>query len=105
MVTDVMVAVNDAVEAPALTMTLEGTETALLLLAKATLMPPAGAALDKLTEQVSESAPVIEVLPHEIPLTVGATAMPVPLMLTEAVGALLEIVNCPVVDVALVGSN
>ena len=43
--------------------------------------------------------------PHDSPLTVGATAVPVPLRLTEALVVVVEIVNCPVTAPALVGSN
>ena len=49
--------------------------------------------------------PVKVVVPHDSALTVGATAVPVPLRLTEALVVELEIVNCPVTAPALVGSN
>ena len=104
-VTEATVAVNDTLLAVAGTVTELGTVTALLLLARATLTPPVGAEPERLTVQESDRAPVIEVVPQETALTVGATAVPVPLRLTDALGALLEIVNCPVVAVALVGSN
>jgi hypothetical protein len=70
--------------------------TALLLLARLTVSPPLGAAPDMLTVQVSESDPVMEVLVHETALTVGATAMPAPLMFTVAAGALLVMAAMPV---------
>ncbi len=98
-------AVNAAPVAVAGTITEAGTVTALLLLARLTVRPPVGAKPDKLTVQASASDPVIEVLLQEIALTVGVTAVPVPLRLTVAVGALLEIVNCPVTELAPVGLN
>lgn len=104
-VTDATVAVNDALLAVAGTVTEPGTVTELLLLARVTVTPPVGAEPERLTVHVSESVPVIDVDPQETALTVGATAVPVPLTLTDALGALLEIVNCPVVEVAVVGSN
>jgi hypothetical protein len=101
----VTVAVNVALVAPAATVTLLGNVTALLLLASATVRPPVGAAPERVTVQASLSAPVIEVLLQETALTVGATEVPVPLRLTDALDALLEIANCPVIDAALVGPN
>jgi len=47
----------------------------------------------------------MEVLLQLTALTVGATVVPVPLRPTVAVGALLEIVSWPVVELAVVGSN
>lgn len=105
-VTDATLAVKDAALAVAGTVTELGTVTALLLLESATVTPPVGAVPDNVTVHESLSAPVIEVLPQETPLTVGAAEVPVPLRVTEELeDALLEIVNCPVVDAALVGSN
>lgn len=104
-VTEATVAVKAAVEAPAATVTLAGTVTALSLLASVTTWPPVGAAPDRLTEQESDSAPVIDVLPHETALTLGSTAVPVPLRLTEALCELLEIVNWPLAEVAVDGAN
>ena len=98
-------AVNAAVDAVAGTVTEAGTLTAELSLESATLSPPEGAEPDRVTVQASASVPVIEVVPQLMPLTVGVTVVPVPLRLTVAVGALLEIVNCPVVEFAAVGSN
>ena len=103
--TDATVAVNPAVEMPAGTDTLPGTVTELLLLASATLSPPVGAGPDRLTVHPSAREPVIELLAQDNPLTVGAVVVPVPLKLTLAVGALLEIVSCPVDALAVVGSN
>ena len=105
-VTDATVAVKDTVLAVAGTVTELGTATALLVLESATVTPPVGAVPDSVTVHESLSAPVIEVLPQETPLTVGAAEVPVPLRVTEELeDALLEIVNCPVADAALAGSN
>lgn len=105
-VTDATAAVNDALLAVAGTVTEPGTATALLLLAIATVTPPLGAVPDRETEHESLIAPVIEVLPQETALTVGADDVPVPLRLTDGLDdALLEIVSCPVVEAALAGSN
>jgi hypothetical protein len=76
-----------------------------LLLDRPTLTPPVGAEPDKLTVHESANDPVIDVLLQEIACTIGATAVPVPLRVTVAVGALLDIVNCPVTEFADVGSN
>lgn len=70
-----------------------GTVTEPLLLASATLTPPEGADPERETVHESASAPVMEVLPHDSALTVGAVVEPVPLKLTVAVGALLEIAS------------
>lgn len=98
-------AVNAALVEAAGTVTEAGTPTAELLAASPTVNPPVGAEPDKLTVQESASDPVIDVVLQEIALTVGATVVPVPLRLTTGVGALLEIVSCPVTEFAEVGSN
>ena len=105
LLTAAALAVNAAPVAVAGTVTEAGTVTALLLLARLTMRPPVGAEPDKLTVQASVSDPVIEVLLQETALTVGVTAVLVPLRLTVAVGAVLEIVNCPVTEPAPVGLN
>ena len=105
LVTAATFAEKAAVVAVAGTVTEAGTVTALLLLASATLRPPVGAEPDRVTVQVSASAPVMEVLLQDTALTVGVTVVPVPLRVTVAAGALLAIVNCPVEEPALVGSN
>jgi hypothetical protein len=94
--TEVTFAVNTAVVAPAGTVTEAGTVTAVLLLARLTLVPPVSAEPDKLTVQVSASDPVMEELLQDTALTVGATAVPAPLILIVAAGALLAIVTVPV---------
>ena len=105
-VTAATLAVNDALLAVAGTVMELGTVTALLPLDSVTLTPPVGAEPVRLTEQESDSEPVIDVLPHDTALTTGATAVPVPLTDTEGLeDALLEIVNCPVDEAALAGSN
>ena len=92
-------------DAPAGTETLAGTVTAVLLLARATLIPPEGAAALRDTVHEVLPVPVNVVVPHVRALTVGVTEVPVPLRLTTAGDALLEIVNCPVAEVADVGLN
>jgi hypothetical protein len=98
-------ATNAALVAVTGTVTEPGTVTELLLLARLTVRPPVGATPDRLTVQVFASDPVMEVLLQEIALTVGVVLVPVPLRLMVTVGALLEIVNCPVTAPAEVGSN
>jgi hypothetical protein len=105
LLTEATLAVNDALVVVAGTVIELGTVTMLLLLERLTLWPPVGAEPDKLTVHVSASAPVMEVLLQDTALTVGVTVVPVPLRLTVAVGALLEIVNCPVSELAVVGLN
>lgn len=105
LVTEATFAVKAAVVAVAGTVTALGTVTAPLLLARPTFTPPVGAEPDKLTVQASAREPVIEVLLQETALTVGDTVVPVPLRLTVAAGAVLEIDSCPVVELAAVGSN
>jgi hypothetical protein len=105
LLTEATLAVKAALVAAAGTVTAAGTDTALSLLARLTLTPPVGAEPDRLTVHASASEPVMEVLLQETALTVGATVVPVPLRLTEAAGALLAMVNCPVDALAAVGSN
>jgi hypothetical protein len=105
LVTEAALAVKAALVAVAGTVTEVGTVTALLLLVMDTLRPPVGADPDRLTVHASASDPVIEVLLQDTALTVGTTVEPVPFRLTVAVGALLEMVSCPVEELAVVGSN
>ncbi len=105
LVTEAMFAIKDAVVEPAGTVTEPGTETEVLVVERMTLTPPVGAELDKVTEQESAIDPVIDVLLHWTALTAGVTAIPVPLRLTADVGVLLDKVNCPVTELAEVGSN
>jgi len=105
LLTEATFAVKAAVVAVAGTVTDAGTFTELLLLERLTLSPPVGADPDRLTVQASAREPVIEVLPQETAVTVGATVVPVPLRLTEAAGALLAIESCPVTELAVGGLN
>ena len=104
-VTEETVAVNEAEDAPDATVMLAGTVTALLLLATVTTAPPLGAAELSVTVHGVDAAPVNELLPQENAFNVGATAVPVPLRLIATAGALLESVNCPVTELAVVGEN
>jgi len=72
--TALTLAVKVALAAAAGTVIEAGTLTAELLLASATLKPPAGAAPERLTVHVSANAPVMEVLPQESALNADATA-------------------------------
>ena len=103
--TEATLAVKVTLVDPEGTVTEPGTVTALLLLARPTLMPPVGAAELSVTVHDVVPAPVNEVVPQATALTVGTTAAPVPLRETETAGALLEMVNCPVAELADVGSN
>jgi hypothetical protein len=103
--TEATVAVKDAVEAPDATVTLAGIVTDVELLARATVWPPDGVAELNETVQAVVPEPVNEAVPQDKPLTVAATAVPVPLRATVAEGALLEIVNTPVAALAVVGEN
>ena len=62
---------KEADDAPAGTETLAGTVTAVLLLARATLMPPEGAAALRDTVHEVLPVPVNVVVPHVRPLRVG----------------------------------
>jgi hypothetical protein len=102
-VTEETLAVNVALVDAAGTVTDAGKTTAELLDESATASPPVGADPDKLTVQESAIDPVMDVLLHEIALTVGLTVVPVPLRLTAGVGTLLESVSCPVTEPAEFG--
>lgn len=84
---------NDAVTAVAGTVTEPGTMSFVLLLARATVKPPLGAEADKLTLHESASDPVIDVVVQDSALIVGAVLVPVPLRLTIAAAALVEMIN------------
>jgi hypothetical protein len=104
-VTAETVAVNVAPVALAATVTVAGTVTDELLLARLTVVPPLGAVPFSVAVQESVPAPVIEELVHERELSV---ATPVPFKLTVAVppeAALLDIVSVPVAAPEAVGSN
>ena len=78
-VTDATVALNDALADAAGTVTEAGTVTALLLLERLTAIPPVGADPLNVTVHASVPAPVIDEVPQETVLTVGAVDAPVPL--------------------------
>ena len=104
------VAVNEALVAPAGTVTEAGTETELLLLASATASPPEPAAPDSETEHASVTDPVKELLLQVSPLRAAATvgAAPVPESATVVVlpaAALLVIVRVPLTVPVAVGAN
>ena len=102
-----MLATKDAEAEPAGTVMFAGTETALLLLLTAMANPPFGAGPERAIVHWSESEPVMELLLQVTALIFGADceAVPVPLRLTAAVPALLEIVNCPVAGPEVDGLN
>jgi hypothetical protein len=108
-VTAVAVAVKPAVVAPAAISTDPGTVTAALLLARFTLMPPAGALPLTVTVHTSVPAPVRELDVHVSDDTVGRIAIvPVPLSPIAMVPfpvALLVRVNVPDDAPFVVGSN
>lgn len=90
------------------TVTYAGTFTALLLLVRATLMPPLGAVPLRVTVQSSVPDPVMDAVLHEITLTEGGVVVPVPFKVTTAVvfvEELLLIVSCPAAGPVVVGSN
>ena len=92
--TEETVAVNPALVAFAGTVTVAGTVTAALLLARLTTKAPLAAAAVKVTVQASVPAPVIEVLLHEIALNApaaGVLVMPVPLSPTTTVAPAKEL--------------
>jgi hypothetical protein len=84
-VTDDTVAVNPALLALAGTVTVAGTVTAALLLARLTLKPPLPAAAVSVTVQLSLPDPVIDALLQVSALNVPAPAVPVPVRLITAV--------------------
>ena len=96
-----------AVVEPAATVTVAGTVTALLLLARLTLKPPVPAAAFRVTVQLSLPAAVMEPLVQLSALSTG-TPTPVPLRLTAVeapVEELLAMVSEPEAAPAVVGSN
>ena len=104
-VTDDTVAVKFALVAPEATVTLAGTVTALLLLARLTANPPLAAAAFSVTVQLSVPAPVIEPFAQLNPLSTGD---PVPLNATldcVPVDESLLKVSVPVSAPAAAGSN
>lgn len=92
-VTGAMSVVNAALVAPVPTVMLAGTLTALLLLIRATVYPLFGAGSDRSTRHASCREPVMDIVAQDKPLTVGAPFVPVPLRLTVAVPALLDMTS------------
>ncbi len=72
MLTAPIVAVKLPVVAPDATVTLAGTVTAELLLARLIAKPPLGAGAFSVTVQLSDPAPVTDELPQLSPLNTGA---------------------------------
>jgi hypothetical protein len=107
--TGVPVAVNPALVEPAAIATADGTETAVLLLARFTVNPPDGAAPLIVTVQASVPDPVSEFVVQLRPDRLGRIEIvPVPLNPTVSVplaDALLTRVIAPVTVPAEVGSN
>ena len=93
------------VVAPAATVTLAGTVTAELLLARPTANPPLAAAAFKVTVQLSVPAPVNDPLLQLSPLSTG-TPLPLRLITVEVpLDELLVRVSWPVAAPAVLGSN
>jgi hypothetical protein len=81
-------AVKVAPVAPAATLTVGGTTTNELLLARFTVNPPAAAAAFSVTVQVSVPAPAIDALAQVSPVSTGT---PVPVRLTAVAVPLIEL--------------
>jgi hypothetical protein len=75
---------------PAATVTDEGTETAVLLLARLTTKPPVAAAEFRVTVQASVPDPVMEEFVQEMALNTGT---PVPVRPTEVVAPVEELLD------------
>ncbi len=98
-----------ALFAPCGTNTETGTLTALLLLARLTVMPPAGACALNVTLQLSVPAPIIDELVQLTPDNEGVEEEPLPCNFIVSPTLTLELVtpftlNCPVESVADPGS-
>ena len=105
MLTEDTVAVKIPAVDPAATVTVAGTVTAELLLARLTANPPLAAATFSVTVQLSLPAPVIDPLVQLSPLNIGR---PVPLRLIKVevpYDELLVNVSWPVAAPAVAGSN
>ena len=102
---DEAVAVNVALVAPTATVTVDGTVTAELLLARLTLTALLAGATFSVTVHASVPAPVIDELAQLRPVSTGT---PMPLRLTAFVlfvEELLVIWSCPVNSFAALGLN
>ncbi len=103
--TEETVAVKLPVVDPEATVTLPGTVTAELLLARLTANPPLAAAVFSVTVQLSVPAAVIDPLVQLNPLNTG-TPLPLRLITVDVpLDELLVKVNEPVAAPATVGSN
>ncbi len=98
-------AVKLALVAPAGTVTVAGTVTFELLLAKLIASPPAPAAAFKVTVQLSVPAPVIDPLAQVKPVNSGTPVPLRPITVDVPVEELLVSVSDPVAAPAAVGSN
>jgi hypothetical protein len=99
------VALKPAVVAPAGTVTVAGTVTAVLLLVRPIANPPVAAAAFSVTVQLSVPAPVMELL---VQVSAVSTGTPVPVMPTievVPVEELLLMFSVPVAEPATAGSN
>ena len=103
--TEETVAVKVALLAPAATVTVAGTATDELLLARLTAKPPVGAAAFRVTVQLSVPDPVNDPLVQLSALNIG-TPMPLRLTMVEVpLEELLVMVSEPEAAPAVVGSN
>src|SRR5208283_15082 len=109
LLTESTVAVKLALVEPAATITVAGTATALLLLARTTVTPPFPAAALIVTPQLAVAGPVNESLAQLNPLRAAVfVAAPVPLRLTAnapKLEELLEMVSCPIAAPSTVGEK
>ncbi len=103
--TEETVAVKLPVVAPDATVTLAGTVTALLLLARLTTNPPVAADAFNVTVQLSVPAPVIDPLVQLNPLSTGTPFPLKPITVDVPLEELLVKVSEPVAAPATVGSN
>ena len=94
-----------ALVAPAATVTVEGTATAELLLARLTTNPPLAAAAFRVTEQASVPAPVMDGFAQETPLSAGRPAPDRLIELEAPEEELLEMMTVPEAGPATAGSN
>jgi hypothetical protein len=99
------VAVKLPVVAPGATVTVAGTVTAELLLARLTVKPPLAAATFSVTVQLSVPAPVIDPLAQLSPLSTGTPVPPRLIKVDVPLDELLANVSWPVAAPGVVGSN
>jgi hypothetical protein len=103
--TEETVAVKLALDAPDATVTVAGTVTAELLLARFTASPPVAAAAFSDTVQLSVPVPVIELFAQLSPVSTGTPVPLKPMAVVAPVDELLVSVRAPVTAPAAVGSN